>query len=111
MATDMKKNARAVEHENGDHPSVGFYMLIGAILAVVTFVEVAIYYMEAFDSIEALLLIALSTVKLILVVMFFMHLKFDSKVFTAVFMAGVVLAVFMVTGMVLLYKYVPYVIV
>jgi cytochrome c oxidase subunit 4 len=51
--------------------------------------------------------LVLSAGKFILVVMFFMHLKFDSKVFTAVFMAGLILATFMVTALVLLYQVLP----
>ena len=39
--------------------------------------------------------------------MFFMHLKFDSKIFTGLFLAGLSLCVFMITGLVLLYYYVP----
>ncbi|MDT8369369.1 MAG: cytochrome C oxidase subunit IV family protein [Longimicrobiales bacterium] len=93
------------EGHEGGHASVGFYWAIGGILAVLTAVEVALYYMK--PPLEHPLLIFLSAVKFVLVVGFFMHLKFDSKVFTSVFMAGLVLAIFMVTALVLLYHYVP----
>jgi cytochrome c oxidase subunit 4 len=92
--------------EHGGHASVGFYWMIGGILAVLTAIEVAAYYMEL-GSVEVPLLLILSAAKFVLVVMFFMHLKFDSKIFTGVFLAGLVLAVLMVTGLVILYRYLP----
>ena len=96
----------AAGHESG-HASVGFYWMIGIVLAVVTALEVAVFYIPALSGILVPLLLVLSAGKFILVVMFFMHLKFDSKVFTAVFMAGLILATFMVTALVLLYQVLP----
>ncbi len=93
-------------HEGG-HAGPGFYWMIGGILTVITAVEVAIFYVSALESVLVPLLLALSAAKFLLVVMFFMHLKFDSRVFTGVFMAGMVLAVFMTTALVVLYKVLP----
>lgn len=109
MSSSHATTPHGGEHGAGEHahPSNGFYWLIGAILAVVTFVEVAIFYIEAFEAVEAPLLVILSAAKVVLVVMFFMHLKMDSKVFTWVFLAGVVLATFMVAAMVVIYHYLP----
>lgn len=94
-------------HEGEEHASVAGYIMIGAILAVVTFVEVAIYYMEAFAAFEVPLLILLSASKVILVIMYFMHLKMDHRALTGLFMSGVVLAIFMVSGLVVLYHFLP----
>ena len=99
-------SGHADAHGEGGHASVGFYWMIGGILAVLTALEVAAYYMEL-GSLEVPLLIGLSIAKFVLVVMFFMHLKFDSRIFTGVFMAGMVLAVFMVGALILLYHVVP----
>ncbi len=90
----------------GGHASVGFYWMIGIILAVLTALEVAVYYMHI-GALEIPVLLGLSIAKFALVVMFFMHLKFDSKIFTGVFVAGLVLAVFMVSMMVMLYHVWP----
>ena len=49
----------------------------------------------------------LSIAKLILVVLYFMHLKMDHKALTWLFMAGVVLAVFMVSALLVLYHVIP----
>jgi cytochrome c oxidase subunit IV len=89
------------------HASVAVYVWIGVILAVVTFVEVAVFYIEALDAIEVPLLILLSTAKVVLVIMFFMHLKMDHRALTGLFMTGVVLAVFMVSALVVLYHLLP----
>jgi caa(3)-type oxidase subunit IV len=99
-------SGHADAHGEGGHASVGFYWMIGGILAVLTALEVAAYYMEL-GSLEVPLLIGLSIAKFVLVVMFFMHLKFDSGIFTWVFMAGMVLAVFMVSALIVLYHVVP----
>ena len=53
------------------------------------------------------MVLVLSAAKFVLVVGFFMHLKFDSKVFTGVFVAGLVLAVFMVSALMVLYHWLP----
>jgi cytochrome c oxidase subunit IV len=87
--------------------SVALYIWIGAILAVLTFVEVAVYLIEAFEAFEVPLLIVLSTAKLILVVMYFMHLKMDHRALTWLFLSGAVLAVFMVTALIVLYQILP----
>lgn len=97
----------AAEHEEHEaHASRRFYWMIGGILAVLTAMEVAAFYMEL-GAIEAPFLIALSLGKFVLVVMFYMHLKFDSKIFTGLFAAGMVLATFMTVGMWVLYHVLP----
>ncbi len=93
-------------HGESGHASVGFYWMIGAVLAALTALEVAAYYMEL-GALEIPLLLGLSVAKFVLVVMFFMHLKFDSKIFTGLFVSGLVLAVFMVGALMALYHWVP----
>ncbi|NNF39584.1 MAG: cytochrome C oxidase subunit IV family protein [Gemmatimonadetes bacterium] len=99
-------SSHADAHGEGGHASVGFYWMIGIILAVLTALEVGAYYMEL-GAVEVPLLLGLSIAKFALVVMFFMHLKFDSRVFTWLFVAGLVLAVFMVSALMMLYHVVP----
>ena len=92
-------------HEGG-HASVGFYWMIGGILAILTAMEVAAVYMEL-GSFEVPFLLILSAAKFVLVIMFFMHLRFDSKIFTGVFLAGLVLATLMITALIVLYHVLP----
>lgn len=106
-ATTHTSEGHAENHEGHNHPTVAFYIWIGVALAILTGVEVAIFYIEAFETVEAPLLIILSTAKLILVVMYFMHLKMDARVLTWLFLAGAVLAIFMVSALVILYHVLP----
>ena len=111
MSTDVSSHREDHAHgaggHEGEHSSVAGYIWIGAILAVLTFVEVAVFYIEALEPVEVPLLVILSTAKVILVVLYFMHLKMDHKALTWLFMAGVVLAVFMVSALLVLYHVIP----
>lgn len=105
----MSAEARAVDQEehHGSHASPGSYWLIGGILTVITAVEVAIFYIPALDPVLVPVLLILSAAKFVLVVMFFMHLKFDSKIYTGLFLSGMVLASFMMVALVLLFHVLP----
>ncbi|MPZ72653.1 MAG: hypothetical protein GEU74_05385 [Nitriliruptorales bacterium] len=77
------------------HPGVGQYVEIGIILAVMTLLEVVIY--ESFDSglstaIGIPALLVLTILKFALVVMWFMHLRFDHHMFRRFFYVGIALA-------------------
>lgn len=77
------------------HPGVGQYVEIGVILAVMTLLEVILF--ESFDrgllkSVGIPALIILTILKFMLVVLWFMHLRFDHKLFRRVFFVGVGLA-------------------
>lgn len=74
------------------HPTPLTYVKVGTVLTAVTIVEVAIFYVDALRPVLVALLIALSTLKFALVAMFYMHLKFDSRMFSGFFVSGVFLA-------------------
>jgi len=77
-----------------DHPGEGKYIKIALILAVITAVEVAFSYWEAVEGILAPSLIFMSIIKFVMVVAYFMHLRFDSRLFRRLFVAGLALAIF-----------------
>jgi hypothetical protein len=81
--------------------------MVGIVLAIVTAVEVAVFYIPTLGGVLVPILLVLSAAKFALVVMFFMQLKFDSRLFSAVFLAGFVLATFMVTALIVLYHVLP----
>ena len=88
-------------HEGGtkhDHPGEGQYIKIALILAAITGVEVAFSYIDAVEAILAPSLIAMSILKFVLVVAWFMHLRFDSRLFRRLFVAGLALAIFCFTA-------------
>ena len=76
------------------HPTEGKYIQIALILAVITAVEVLVYYVEAIEDYLVAILLALSALKFVIVVGYFMHLRFDSRLFRRLFVLGLVLAVF-----------------
>ena len=81
----MSSAPHLVEEE---HPTPKKYVEIGGILAFITAIEVAIFYIDALRPILIPVFLILSAVKFVLVVMFYMHLKFDSRLFTGAFVSG-----------------------
>ena len=75
------------------HPSPKEYIRIAIILGLVTAAEVAIYYVEALEEILVPLLLAFAVFKFALVVLWFMHLKFDSRTYARFFLMGLAGAV------------------
>ena len=75
------------------HPSADVYLRIGAVLVILTVLEVGVFYVPAFHPVLVPVLLVLSAAKFTLVVMFYMHLKADSKVFTFLFGVPLLLAV------------------
>ena len=74
------------------HPTPKQYIVVATFLAIITAIEVWIIYVDALDDVVTPILIFLSAIKFAAVVMFYMHLKFDSPLFTGVFVGGLVLA-------------------
>ena len=81
------------------HPGEQTYIKVAIFLAVVTVIEVAIYYIEALDRVLVPALVVLSAVKFVTVVGYFMHLKFDDKKLAGIFGSAllVAMAVFIAT--------------
>ncbi len=74
------------------HPDEAEYVKIGLFLGALTAIEVVIYYFDIPRSVFIVMLLTLSAVKFVSVVMWFMHLKFDSRIFTTAFVTGFALA-------------------
>jgi cytochrome c oxidase subunit 4 len=93
----MHTETHAAEHA---HPGFPTYIKIAVILTVITAVEVAVYYVDAVRPAIVPLLLTLSIVKFALVVGYFMHLKFDPRLLTGLFVFGlsIALAVFLGLG-------------
>jgi cytochrome c oxidase subunit IV len=70
------------------HPSPKEYVRIGLILAVLTGLEVAASYTGVSGSILIPTLFVLAIVKFAMVVLWFMHLKFDDRRFARFFVLG-----------------------
>ncbi len=93
----------AVEHEHADmnlerahhdHPSEMVYIKVAVVLAVLTAIEVALSYTKLNERLTAGALLVFAAAKFVIVVGYFMHLKFDHPWFRRLFVTGFVLATF-----------------
>ena len=93
MSTTEAQHLDAVtEHHGHAHPSDGQYVLIALFLAAITAIEVGLYYVNMDFLIYAAILGVLMIMKFATVAAFFMHLRFDNKLFRWVFLTGILLA-------------------
>ena len=95
--------SQAVTHDDHGHPSPRQYIIIAVILAVITLVEVAIFYFEFPRVVLITSLLLLSLVKFVLVVMYYMHLKFDSRIITGVFGFALLIGLTVATAFIALF--------
>jgi cytochrome c oxidase subunit 4 len=80
----MAHNAEA----HAGHPTAQTYVIIGAILAVITGGEVGLFLIQGINSaVMTFMLLGLSLLKFVLVMGWFMHLKADDNRFTLMFVA------------------------
>ena len=86
-------------HPQHLHPNDRKYVKIAIILAIITAAEVAIYYVEMDDRLLIALLMPMMIAKFAIVAGYFMHLKFDSPLFTKLFVSGLAFAVAVYTVM------------
>ena len=68
------------------------YLVIAAFLLLLTAMEVAVFYIPALARVLVPVLICLAIAKFALVAMFYMHLRFDDRWFTYVFVLPLVIA-------------------
>src|SRR5215208_589433 len=88
------------------HPSDRSYVGIALILALITAAEVATFYLE--DELGSVLipaLLVMMVVKFAMVAGWFMHLRFDSNLFTRMFVSGVLLAVLVYVGALAMFEF------
>src|SRR3954447_15640620 len=79
---------------HGSHPSDMTYVKIALVLSALTAFEVWISYTKRLGDGQNVLLIVLAIMKFFLVVLFFMHLRFDNRTFRYLFFGGMILAAF-----------------
>lgn len=92
MDTEHAADAHAPGQSEEHHPRPQEYVKVAVFLAVVTAIEVGVYYLSGLRRVLPALLLTLSAVKFGMVVLWFMHLKFDSRIFRRLFVVGIGLA-------------------
>jgi cytochrome c oxidase subunit 4 len=78
-------------HAEHEHPGERTYIKIALILSAITVIEVAIYYFNLPHSVLVTALLIFSAIKFVIVVGYFMHLKFDDKRLLWIFLGGLLL--------------------
>ncbi|HUF25768.1 MAG TPA: cytochrome C oxidase subunit IV family protein [Gemmatimonadaceae bacterium] len=94
-----------VSGEIHEHPTWSTYWKIAVILTVITGVEVSAYYIPAWEESRVYVpsMLIMSGVKFLLVVLFYMHLKYDHRLFRALFTGPLLVA--MVTILALMFLF------
>ena len=88
-----------------DHPTWSTYWKVALILTVITVIEVWAYYIPTLveSRIFVPFLLILSAIKFAIVVMFYMHLKYDHKIFRALFTGPLIVAVVTIVSLLFLF--------
>ena len=112
MAHDTHQDSGHASHvdhaalgEVHEHPTWHQYKWVALILTVITVVEVWVYYIPSFVASRLFIpaLLTMSAVKFAIVVMYYMHLKYDHKLFRVLFTGPLMIAI--VTLIVLLFLF------
>ncbi|HEY0735401.1 MAG TPA: cytochrome C oxidase subunit IV family protein [Herpetosiphonaceae bacterium] len=108
--TSSQAEVAAPHHDAHAPSSARVYIQIFVVLFVITMVEVFASYLDEPPInlptwVEITTLLVLSVLKGVLVVMFYMHLRFDSRWFTTLFSTGITIAVLMAIVFLLLWSY------
>ncbi len=87
------------------HPTPFTYFRVAMILSAITAVEVGVFYVEGLGHGIIPVLVVLSSAKFALVAMFYMHLRYDAKLFSALFVGGLALAFLVGIALLGLFKF------
>ena len=108
MAQSHAAHGAAEAHAAGDeggHASVATYVRVAVVLTVVTAIEVATLYIPGLPKLALVTgLILMSILKFALVVGFYMHLRYDSKVFTSMFVGPLLIAIGIILALMALFS-------
>ena len=103
--SEVTANQPEVEAVHVSHPTPLTYFKVAMTLVVLTAIEVLVFFFEGLGHGIIPILAILSLAKFVLVAMFYMHLKFDHKLFSTMFAAGSLLAFLVVFAILGLFKW------
>jgi cytochrome c oxidase subunit 4 len=75
------------------HASVATYLKVAAALTIITALEVGVIYIRRLAPIVVPLLLVMSAAKFALVVLFFMHLRYDKRALSTLFVGPLAIAI------------------
>lgn len=104
MAHDPHAPVPNPDHAH-EHPTWDTYWKVGLILTIITALEVWAYYLPSLvaSSFFVPLLLIMSAAKFVIVVLFYMHLRYDHKLFKALFTGPLIIAMATILGLLLLF--------
>jgi cytochrome c oxidase subunit IV len=98
----------ASDHGAGEHahPTWSTYWKVALILTIITAVEVSAYYIPSWEQswIYVPSMLIMSTVKFVIVVLFYMHLRYDHKLFRSLFTGPLTIAMLTIIGLLFLFN-------
>src|SRR6184192_3934082 len=88
-----------------EHPTWSTYWKVAVVLTLITVVEVWIYYIPSFVASRLFVpsLLIMSAVKFATVVMFYMHLRYDHKLFRVLLTGPLIIAMTTLIGLMFLF--------
>jgi cytochrome c oxidase subunit 4 len=103
--SDQPAEETHVSGEEHHHPSPATYIKVGAILTAITIWEVWAYYIPSLVASRVFvpMLLILSALKFGMVVAFYMHLKYDHKLFRVLFTGPLIIAFFTIIALLFLF--------
>ena len=93
----------SVLHPGGEHYTDRFFFWIFVWLAIITVVEIFVTFVE-FVALNRFLLVGLGIGKFALVVMYFMHLKGDNKLYQMLFVGPLLLSIAILVSVIALFN-------
>ncbi len=98
--------AQESAHDEHYHPTWKEYKWVALVLTLITVGEVWAYYIPEITASKAFVpgLLIMSAVKFAIVVMYYMHLKYDHKLFRALFTGPLMVAVLTLIGLLFLFS-------
>ena len=103
MVSNKKNKTKNSGSHDHNHPEPITYFKVAMALVALTALEVVVFYFEWLEYAIIPVMAILSIGKFGIVVMYYMHLKFDEKLLTYVFMAGLILAVVVIMWLMALF--------
>ena len=103
----MTQESQIIQEDaaHSGHPTPSTYFKVAMTLSAITGVEIAVFYLEFVGHGIIPILVLLSGAKFIIVCMYYMHLKFDDRIFSTMFVAGLVTAAGIVMALMGLFRF------
>ena len=103
----MSEHALQMEHAEHAHahPQAPTYLVIAVVLVVLTVMELVVFYVPSLQPVLVPILVFLAIIKFILVGGFYMHLKFDQRIFLVFFVFPLILACYIGVVLMMLLNY------